>query len=503
MDPRERPFEPGFDGAWRDDPRERRYQSEQGFFQSGIAKCCCGCCCIVLVLLALLAGFLVTSRSKAVFGTTFTFFNYDVIMWQYRDAAAKQDGGQALSVWYAGLTEEDPWVGVGPGPNTLTSYGWQHVKELFDTFKPRTQQGTMKRYNELGLQILDDAMWPETGTSMFGLSNSDHALVRPYLFDSLDGAQGAWDERCRGKDCWNRPWLQQVIRGTLQQLDSFSQDDLFWMITQILHKIHLNMDVSKAEAQDFASFQSRLISQLPFGALIPGRYPASKRKDYLEAYKAAIEQKWNREKWQDVPMKHVTIASAMLDSLTLAGGYGVPKALDHLLAMMYMNTEPGPSVRKDLDIMNDQRAHIWDEAKLHHFIMEALRLFPPVKAVPRWITDDGGLTWQHQILSVEQAFKDPRVFPEPLEFQLGRPGLNFHDSSLSVGCSPLDAWAEFDPGAKNHECLAKELTMQILVAFLKEFQATGPWILDDTSGSIRLSSYGSSGWTLRKQHAFM
>jgi hypothetical protein len=358
----------------------------------------------------------------------------------------------------------------------------------------------MRRFNEFGMQIVDSALWPETGKSVVALTDTDHATVLPYLADTLDGAQGAWDEMCHGGDCWNRAWLQQMLRAKFQQLNSFSNNDLSWMVTQILHKVHLNIDLSDIEAQAFADFQTSLINHLPYQrnllwVLFAGWYPAGTRRDYLETYKAAIQQKWSGENWQAMPEKLTVVASAMLDSMTLLGGHTVPKVLDYLFALMHMNDDLGVSVRRQLDIMQDNRAHIWSETKLSDFIWETLRRFSPVIAVPRWITDDGGLTWQHQIVNVEQAFKDPAVFPDPFNFQFGRPGMNNAESSLSIGCNPADGWAEFEP--ERQPCLGQELSLTIYTVFLREFHQAGPWTVDNAN--IGLNSYGSSGWTMRKR----
>merc|ERR1712079_813282 len=80
--------------------------------------------------------------------------------------------------------------------------------------------------------------------------------------------------------------------------------------------------------------------------------------------------------------------------------------------------------------------------------------------------------------------------------KFNRPGLNHKDSNRSIG------WAEFamvnddvsDPDS--HSCPGKQLSLAILIAFLQEFSAAGPWKADDHA--ITLNSYSSSGFTLRK-----
>merc|ERR1719401_183194 len=96
----------------------------------------------------------------------------------------------ALTTWYADLTVDNPLVGVGPGPNTVMYYGWQDVKAILSDFGPRIANGTMVRYNELGMTLQNSLVWPETHTIALGYSNPDHAVVRPYLGNGLDAAKG-------------------------------------------------------------------------------------------------------------------------------------------------------------------------------------------------------------------------------------------------------------------------------------------------------------------------
>jgi len=463
--------------------------------QSGPGKvcceCCCGCVCAILVALLVLFAFVTGTTSVEVESTKFTFWNYYLPQFKY--LIAGQADTYSWNKWYRELaSKQEPLVGVGPGPNTHTYYGWQDVKGILEDFAVRIRAGTMKRHNELGMTILSNDMWPETGTAVTGLTNSDHAAVRPYLGAALDGAEGAWDKNCDGSSCWNTAWLRHKFKERFGSLNSFTRDDLLWMISSILHKVHLNLDLSDAEMKDFAAFQQQLIRVVPFKRtwfweMILGTFPKRVKQDFEDIYKAAIKQKWPEDPWKERPSELKVLASAMLDSLALIGGASVPIALDFLLALMFMEGEPGRSVRPlNLD----------DDAQLHNFIWETLRRYPPVSGVPRWITDDQGATWKHQIASVHQALQDPNNFPDPLEYRLGRPGLNHEDSTLSIG------WAEFamvngdvsDPNS--HSCPAKQLSFRMITAFLQEFEAAGPWEVDDPI--ITLNSYGSSGFTLRK-----
>merc|ERR1712150_334105 len=337
-------------------------------------------------------------------------------------------------------------------------------------------------------------MWNETGTSIFGLSNSDHSAVRPYLGKILDGAMGVRDQNCDGSTCWNAAWLRRVFRKRFANLESFSAPDIPWMVATVLHKIHLDIDITDSEAKHFAVFRNHLISVIPapftrnwFWESILGKFPIEPKTGYLETYKLAIKRKWRHEKWEESPMKHTVFASAILDSLVLAGNFWLPAALEMLLALLFMDGEPGKSIRP-IDMA--------DDAQLHNFIWETLRVFPPVAGVPRWITDDSGQTWKHQIPNVQQALQDADKFPDPSAFRLGRPGLNHKNSSLSIGFADFAMMNNDVADPDSRSCPGKELSMKIMVSFLQEFAAAGPWHVDDPA--ISLNSFFSSGYTLRK-----
>lgn len=459
--------------------------------QKVFCECCCGCLCAATVAVLALLAYIVGTSSIEVYGTSFTFWNYYIPQFKY--LLAGEADTQSLSEWYRELANESkPLVGVGPGPNTLMYYGWQEVKDLLEDFALRIRMGTMKRYNELGVQIVETPMWTFPPQPILGLTNSDHAAIRPYLGATLDGAEGAWDKNCDGSKCWNAAWLRREFKERFARLDEIKKDDLWWIISVVLHKVHLNLNINDEEAKDFAAFQEKFIKVVPFKRnwfweTFLGSFPVEVKNDYLETYEVAIRRKWPEELWKDSPIKLKVLASSMLDSLALLGGDDLPSVLDFMISLMFMDSDPGKSIRP---------LQLNDEPQLHNFIWETLRRYPPVAGVPRWITDDGGKSWQHQILNVAQALHDPSVFPDPLAYRLGRPGLNHEDSTLSIG------WADFamlnsdvsDPNS--HSCPGKQLSFRILTCFIQEFEAAGPWKVENPE--ITLTSYGSSGWTLRK-----
>jgi len=456
--------------------------------------CCCQICCMVSCILGLFAFFtysyLMATSMVEVHGTTFTFWNYALP--QFRFLVAGEWDTTSMTQWYGDLSNGDPTVGIGPGPNTQTLYSYYKVKSFLEGLAFRIKSGTVERTNEFGMQILRDNMWPETGRIMFGLDNGDHATVRPFFGQLFDGGQKPEDKKCDGSTCWNLAWLRSVFQQRLAGLTYFSSGDLQLMIAVLLHKIHLNIDLSDDEARQFVAFQVELMRVIAFPQnvlweTVLGEFPLELKENYIKNYQAAIANKWRDIDWTASPEKAAVLSSAMLDSIALHAGPSVSAALEHTLALLYMQGEPGSSVPRPLAAT--------DEAGMQDLIWEVLRRYPPVAGVPTWVTDDDGQTWVHEIANVQQALQDPSVFPEPLEFRLGRPGLSHANSSLSIGFADF-AMVDGDVShPASHACPGKNLALSIMLAFLQEFSAY-QWTVD--SANIRLNSYSTSGFTLRK-----
>jgi len=469
--------------------RERQKQASS----CGCWRRCCQICTALVfstsLMLFLMYTSLVNDSNLEIHGTVFTLWNYALPQFWY--LLAGQRDTVSLTKWYKDLTDTDPLIGVGPGPNTRTYYGYQTVKRHLQGLALRIKLGTMERANELGMQILRDDMWPETGRTLFGFDNSDHATVRPYLADVLDGAEKP-GESCDGSTCWNAAWLRHVFRQRFTGMASLSSDDLQWMITPVLHKVHLNVDLSDEEAKHFAAFQTDLMRVIAFPRndlweTVLGEFPSDLRTQYINNYKAAVAAKWPDEDWSMVQVKAALLANAMLDSIALHAGPVVSGALEHLLALLYMQEEPGIALPRPLN------KH--DEAAIQDLLWETLRRYPPVAGVPYWAESDDETTWTHEIPNLQMALQDPSVFPDPLAFRLGRPGLNHANSSLSIGFADFALVDNDVSNRDSHACPGKRLALALLQAFLQEFSAF-QWKADNAG--IQLNSYSTSGFTLRK-----
>jgi len=478
-------------------PQGLGFQASSSKFSQG-AQCCgtfCGCCCLTVLVVLI---WLIATCQVTVFGTTFNLFNYYWPVTTYLIAGRKDD--VALIDWYNSLPPVSEGVVAGPGPNTRSYHSWQAAHDQLAEWGPRSKVGTFKRYNELGITIQNDLVWPELQTIALGLPNTDHGFVRPILVNALDKARNS-NAECDGSSCWNMQWLRKVFRERLGTLDYVASSDMKWIMTVVLHKVLLNIDLTDEEAKDFASWMTMFILPQP----LPKKWvdnPISNwafaearilqvKESLIEKYKEAILLKWPQFDGQVNSREVTLLASAVCDALALAGGLSVPTVLDFMIALLFMEKSPAGFVRLE-DLSGGG-------AKLHNFMLETMRRYAPVAGVPGWTTDDNGATWQQQIPNLQMAMLDASVFPEPLAFQPGRPGLNYDDESLSMSWAEPSDFNDDASDVDSHSCPGKDLSVQMISAFIQELAQSGPWEVD--SDQITLTFYGTSGWLLRRAGA--
>jgi hypothetical protein len=99
--------------------------------------------------------------------------------------------------------------------------------------------------------------------------------------------------------------------------------DFRWYVTKILHKVHMNIDLTDAEAQDFADYMSKVILPVPFPEPVARSCPfqrilnvqetMSRRSVFLAKYCAAIRVKFPTQNFTDKECDQV--ASGFLDAL--------------------------------------------------------------------------------------------------------------------------------------------------------------------------------------------
>lgn len=439
--------------------------------------------------LDLLAG---EQSTTTILGTTFTVGNYYWPMLQY--LIAGMTSKQALYQWYMDLSGGSK-IGNGPGPNTTSYYAWQDVKRKLESLGRKIEQGRVVRRNELGMQILNGHLWAEAPggerTILLGANRENHAFIRPILADVLDLARGTL---CDGSTCWSPEWLHLKAKQFLQR-NTIKSSDLKWFITQILHKLHMNIDLSEPEARTFAGFMDKAILIIPFPEEAADTWlvktvlgiPSiqATRAAYLERYKKAIQAKFPGRTFS--PGQLALVASAFMDSLLFAGGLSVPTVLQYVLALTHTAAKSKWPALRDLTL---------SDATVEGVLWETLRMYPPVAGFPYW--EKVGGKWVHQIPNVAVALGDESVFSDPGSFKI-RSLAEYRDNSigwLDHATYPNGDSPESIRAPHSHRCPGKDLSFQIMLAFLKEFAAAGPW--ERQEDTIDVNAYRTTPFTLHK-----
>jgi len=260
------------------------------------------------------------------------------------------------------------------------------------------------------------------------------------------------------------------------------------MVLKILHSIALGMSIDDEDAEELAAMQTTdlLPSACPlqiarsFCITACLSKPVRKQEgEWTKRYKEAILAKWpvmafhGGGPWKEEFLN--LLASAFLDAMLQAGGRSVPLAID--LVMGYILSKNRPPCLDGVDFTV--------ESSIRALLFEAMRYHPPVTVVPTWARDTpDSEEWIHEQICLDRALADAEVFPQPDVFDISRPNNEL--------CSM--AWADYalvdnDKAHPNsHACPGRELSISVVIAFVKAFQAAGPWDYDD---NINFNFYGT------------
>merc|ERR1711974_491250 len=128
----------------------------------------------------------------------------------------------------------------------------------------------------------------------------------------------------------------------------------------LLHKIHVDLEITEAEAKEFATYMSSIILLIPFSGeslkgfainqALSAQETLAKKANYLEILESAIRTKYANEDFvsNNDEAKVKLLASVMLDSLQFAGGVSVPTVLKYVLALTHMASDKRPASLKGL-----------------------------------------------------------------------------------------------------------------------------------------------------------
>jgi len=443
--------------------------------------------------------------------------NYFGDMADFLLAAVQPDNGRAMQEWYLeGTGETTNKAGVervGPGPNTITKMGFEDVKTTCEGMSKKIESGLLERRNELGMQYLAPDTWPEFKGQEYqgiglGQTNDNHAFVRPLLAATLDNGLSTTGY-CDGSTCWNPAYLKRRAEAFFNGRTEFKSSDVKWFVTQILHKVHLNVDLNDADAKEFAEYMSKMIILIPFPKnvlennlikpLLKPYDTIGKKAVYLNEYKQAIREKYKDEYWVNDEERVTLLASVYLDSLQFAGGLSVPTVISLVMGLTHMSESNKFPHLKEKGV----------DASTPWVLWETLRKYAPVAGVPFWERPNAGDSLRHVIPNVAQALMDSSVFSEPLEFR--NRGLSHYIKTMrdtttahaGMGWAGPAIAADHDTANPNsHNCPAQKLSFKIMETFLTAFvesnRKNGGWSAIKPD-EISVNANGISTFTLLKK----
>jgi len=449
------------------------------------------------------ASFFVDSPPITMLGTDFTVNNYQNDMLDFLRAGQTDDNGEAMTQWYLrGTDETEVKPGVvrpGPGPNTKTYLAFEDVERLLSQYPAKIENGMLERQNELGMQVLGDGAWPEVPGGIksiaLGQTRENHAFVRPYLANTLDN--GGWTD----------DWLRQRADAFFSERDEFQNTDVNWWVAQLLHKIHVDVDLTDSEAKDFADYMSSIILLIPFpestlnSFLVRNAFSVedtlAKKAEYLENLKMAIKTKYADDEFvrKGDDAKTNLLASVMLDSLQFAGGISVPTALNYVIALTHMASQNRHTALKQITLNTDNYEWI---------LWETLRRYAPVAGVPSW--EKQGERFEHVIPNLAVALRDSSIFDNPLDFKRREQATydRVRNTAMPWAGPAVQNYISGVPDTSaphSHNCPAQDLSLRIMKAFLEAFIAKGGslgWAAVE-SESITVNDYGPSAVSLQRR----
>jgi len=449
------------------------------------------------------ASFFVDSPPITMLGTDFTVNNYQNDMLDFLRAGQTDDNGEAMTQWYLrGTDETEVKPGVvrpGPGPNTKTYLAFEDVERLLSQYPAKIENGMLERQNELGMQVLGDGAWPEVPGGIksiaLGQTRENHAFVRPYLANTLDN--GGWTD----------DWLRQRADAFFSERDEFQNTDVNWWVAQLLHKIHVDVDLTDSEAKDFADYMSSIILLIPFPESTLNSFlvrnalsvedTLAKKAEYLENLKMAIKTKYADDEFvrKGDDAKINLLASVMLDSLQFAGGISVPTALNYVIALTHMASQNRHTALKQITLNTDNYEWI---------LWETLRRYAPVAGVPSW--EKQGERFEHVIPNLAVALRDSSIFDNPLDFKRREQATydRVRNTAMPWAGPAVQNYITGVPDTSaphSHNCPAQDLSLRIMKAFLEAFIAKGGslgWAAVE-SESITVNDYGPSAVSLQRR----
>ena len=413
-------------------------------------------------------------------------------------------------------TWSDPGAGdAGPHPDGSQGPGDQIVftgfQTVYNVLRASVKnfgkgnddaQAPWERKGALGSQMFNGSVWPEVDPHriMLGQTQENHAFFRPVI-TRMVGHNGLWTQAQVEAHCDALFASHRPLHGT--SLKEWG--------TLLLHKVHLDLDLSAEDARAFIAMQTKImvpaaLSQdqidswlvrqtLALGGASPDQVNAFKRvwlARYVDALLKHPTFAAEAAGWTDA--QRMLVASGCFDSLMLAGGLSVPTVVMLVVAVA---ANPACVGLPDGWAVTDANAA--------GLVWEICRFFAPVGGFNIWEKPSHG--GRHFQLQLACSQFDPRAWGgDAGTFNPGRSLADFHKygriawAHPAIGGDDPDSTADADWGAPNaHACPGMDLSFKWCVAFAKKFAAVASNYevgKGKTAADVSVNGYGSSDPTL-------
>jgi len=296
--------------------------------------------------------------------------------------------------------------------------------------------------------------------------------------DKILGRNGLWDEDD----------IEAKVKTYLAGKQLFdSGSDITPFTTKIMHKIHVNLDLTDEEAKEFAEYQSGALVKaiLPDEVVLWGKLQSGDRKTrqkWLTKYMDAMETD-PRGIFQGLTGRQpggrlYVVAAALMDSLTFAGGLSVSSIITSAMQALYSQQLP---IEKEFRPI--------DEEDVEPFVYEVARLFPAVVGFAWWTpgydANKGGSHYTHRtVMNLAMTLRDPRKWGDNYGSFVVRDLAKYKELMGVAWALPSNEILESgELGPMSRGCPGASLSMAISKAFIREWvnQQTS-WVATSSGG---------------------
>jgi len=351
---------------------------------------------------------------------------------------------------------------VGPTKNSIIYLNFHDITNKLNNLGEKLglddNSSTAIRHSYLGNFFINNIFYDQPlldkKDRIFTLSanRESHIFLRKWV-EELFGPNGNWDISL---------FNTMIIKFLNEKKKKGSiriPEDIHILTTKILYWIHFQSTISETEINYLHKFKEKLlmISMSPKSItkiiLRKQIKKLSKEKNILlEKYKQNIIKLYPEKTKNLNPNELHLLSNAFMDSLFYAGGLSLQLSIHHCLAILYCQ-----SFKHIMDKYDFNK-----EENILALVLESIRLFPPVGEISYFDKTKN----KHIVCNLSMAGKDPQIWSsDSHKFKLR--SKKMYDKFLVSWAEPSKYSGKY--AQNNHVCPAKDLSIQMIVEFLKIF----------------------------------